>query len=109
MLLVAFVLCYHVQQAQVFVKDSTALPKADAKLVKKEKALHFIAMGDWGRNGADHQLQVAKQMGITANEIGSMFTITTGDNFYPSGVISEFDPLWKYSYEPPQARRPPLR
>ena len=67
--------------------------------MKKEKALNFIAMGDWGRNGADHQLQVAKQMGITANEIGSMFTIATGDNFYPSGVISEFDPLWKYSYE----------
>ena len=75
------------------------MPKPDAKLMKKEKALNFIAMGDWGRNGADHQLQVAKQMGITANEIGSMFTIATGDNFYPSGVISEFDPLWKYSYE----------
>jgi hypothetical protein len=98
-LFVVFVLCYSAQQAQVLVKDSTALPKADAKLMKKEKALHFIAMGDWGRNGADHQLQVAKQMGITANEIGSMFTIATGDNFYPSGVISEFDPLWNYSFE----------
>ena len=99
LLFVAFVLCYNRQQAQVFVNDSTALPGADAKLIKKEKALHFIAMGDWGRNGADHQLQVAKQMGVTANEIGSKFTIATGDNFYPSGVISEFDPLWNYSFE----------
>lgn len=98
-LFVVFVLCYSAQQAQVLVKDSSSLPNPDTKLVKKEKALHFIAMGDWGRNGADHQVQVAKQMGITANEIGSMFTIATGDNFYPSGVISEFDPLWKYSYE----------
>jgi tartrate-resistant acid phosphatase type 5 len=98
-LFIVFVLGCQYQQAQVLVKDSTALPKADAKLIKKEKALHFIAMGDWGRNGADHQLQVAKQMGITANEIGSMFTIATGDNFYPSGVISEFDPLWNFSFE----------
>ncbi|MBP6687069.1 MAG: hypothetical protein KA160_04350, partial [Lacibacter sp.] len=70
LLIIAFLLCCQYQQAQVLVKDSTALPKADAKLIKKEKALHFIAMGDWGRNGADHQQQVAKQMGKTANEIG---------------------------------------
>lgn len=94
-----FVLCQHLLPAQVLVKDSAALPNTDTKLIKKDKALHFIAMGDWGRNGADHQLQVAKQMGITANEIGSQFTIATGDNFYPSGVISEWDPLWKYSFE----------
>ncbi|RXK57739.1 acid phosphatase [Lacibacter luteus] len=98
-LFVSFVLCHHLLKAQVLVKDSAALPAADAKLIKKEKALHFIAMGDWGRNGADHQLQVAKQMSITANEIMSQFTIATGDNFYPKGVISEFDPLWKYSFE----------
>jgi tartrate-resistant acid phosphatase type 5 len=98
-LLLVFVLSCQYQQAQVLVKDSTALPKADAKLIRKNGALHFIAMGDWGRNGADHQREVAKQMGATAKEIGSMFTIATGDNFYPSGVISEWDPLWKYSFE----------
>lgn len=98
-MLLVFVLGYQYQQAQVLVKDSSALPRAETKLIKKEKALHFIAMGDWGRNGADHQREVARQMGITANELGSMFTIATGDNFYPSGVISEWDPLWKYSFE----------
>ena len=98
-LFIVFVLGYHYLQSQVLVKDSAALPKADAKLIKKDRALHFIAMGDWGRNGADHQQQVATQMGATAKEIGSMFTIATGDNFYPSGVISEWDPLWKYSFE----------
>jgi tartrate-resistant acid phosphatase type 5 len=98
-LLIVLILSYQYQQAQVLVKDSTALPEADAELIRKDRALHFIAMGDWGRNGADHQRQVAKQMGVMAKEIGSMFTIATGDNFYPSGVISEWDPLWKYSYE----------
>lgn len=85
-------------QAQVYIKDSVSNPKL-AVLQKKEKALHFIAMGDWGRNGADHQKEVARQMGITATEINAQFIIATGDNFYPSGVISEWDPLWKYSFE----------
>jgi tartrate-resistant acid phosphatase type 5 len=61
--------------------------------------LNFLVMGDWGRNGADHQKQVAKQMGKTAARQHSAFIITTGDNFYPSGVASEFDPLFKYSFE----------
>lgn len=86
-------------QSQVLWKDSTLRPAADASLIKEEKALQFIAIGDWGRNGADHQKQVAKQLGITANELGSQFTISTGDNFYPSGVISEWDPSFKYSFE----------
>ncbi len=62
-------------------------------------ALNFIVMGDWGRNGADHQKQVAEQMGKTASAASVDFIIATGDNFYPEGVVSEFDPLWKYSFE----------
>jgi tartrate-resistant acid phosphatase type 5 len=61
--------------------------------------LNFLVMGDWGRNGADHQKQVARQMGKTATKQRSAFIIATGDNFYPSGVVSEFDPLFKYSFE----------
>ena len=61
--------------------------------------LNFLVMGDWGRNGADHQKKVAKQMGKTATKEHSAFIISTGDNFYPSGVVSEFDPLFKYSFE----------
>jgi hypothetical protein len=61
--------------------------------------LSFLVIGDWGRNGADHQKQVARQMGKTAAKQHSAFIISTGDNFYPSGVISEFDPLFKYSFE----------
>jgi tartrate-resistant acid phosphatase type 5 len=76
-----------------------AKEKKSTSLQKTPNALNFIVMGDWGRNGDDHQKEVAAQMGKTAKEISSQFVIATGDNFYPSGVISEQDPLWKYSYE----------
>ncbi|PWK28915.1 calcineurin-like phosphoesterase family protein [Arcicella aurantiaca] len=71
----------------------------DTSLRKYPKTLNFILMGDWGRVGEDHQIPVAKQMGKTAAEINRDFIISTGDNFYPRGVMSEFDPLWKASFE----------
>lgn len=85
--------------AQVLLNDVKDAPKAGTILTKNSKALSFLVMGDWGRNGADHQKQVAEQMGKTAAEIKAQFIIATGDNFYPSGVISEFDPLFRYSFE----------
>ncbi len=91
--------CTSQLQAQVFIKDSTAIQASNQLLQKKDKALHFIVMGDWGRVGADHQKEVAAQMGKIATAIGTQFVIAAGDNFYPSGVISEWDPLWKYSFE----------
>ena len=84
---------------QVLITDSITQTYPAKALIKKVGALHFIAMGDWGRNGADHQKQVAAQMGKTAAEIKAQFIIATGDNFYPSGVISEHDPLFRYSFE----------
>ncbi|MFM2325899.1 MAG: hypothetical protein RIR31_101 [Bacteroidota bacterium] len=85
-------------KAQVLIKDSVNYVAAE-NLTAPANAVNFIAMGDWGRNGADHQKQVAAQMGKTATAIKSQFTIATGDNFYPSGVISQWDPLFKYSFE----------
>ena len=36
--------------------NSLAIEQENADtLVKNPAALNFIAMGDWGRNGADHQ------------------------------------------------------
>jgi len=83
---------------QVYLLDSLQ-KKSDDTLIKNPTALNFILMGDWGRNGADHQKQVAEQMGKTAGNSKAQFIIAAGDNFYPSGVISEFDPLFKYSFE----------
>ena len=85
-------------QAQVYINDRLAGKSPDT-LVKNLTALNFIAIGDWGRNGADHQKEVAVQMGKTASDVRAQFIIAAGDNFYPSGVISEFDPLFKYSFE----------
>lgn len=86
-------------QAQVLLKTQAEATPPTKTLAKDASSLNFIAMGDWGRNGADHQKQVAQQMGITAADVKAQFIISTGDNFYPSGVISEYDPLFKYSFE----------
>lgn len=88
----------HLIKAQVLIED-TGKPTTGDTIIKNWTALNFIAMGDWGRNGADHQKQVADQMGKVAAATFSQFTIAAGDNFYPGGVISEFDPLFKYSFE----------
>lgn len=69
------------------------------KLQVNPKALNFILMGDWGRNGEDHQIPVAAQMGKVASAASVDFIVAAGDNFYPDGVASEFDPLWRYSFE----------
>lgn len=61
--------------------------------------LNFVAIGDWGRNGEYHQMEVGKQMGEWAATHPNKFIISVGDNFYPKGVVSEHDPLWHYSFE----------
>jgi tartrate-resistant acid phosphatase type 5 len=76
--------------------DSDDLSPSKAK---DDYALHFMVVGDWGRNGEYDQLEVAKQMGIWGAEHPNSFVISAGDNFYPSGVVSENDPLFHYSFE----------
>lgn len=78
-----------------FESDQIA-PRAN---LKDDYPVHFLAIGDWGRTGADHQIHVAKQMGKWASEHPNDFIISLGDNFYPKGVMSEHDPLWHYSFE----------
>lgn len=72
---------------------------AQEKIKIDPSAVNFIVMGDWGRNGEDHQKLVAEQMGKVASAASVDFIVATGDNFYPRGVASEFDPLWRYSFE----------
>lgn len=59
----------------------------------------FLAVGDWGRDGAQHQGDVAGQMGRTAHALGSRFVVSVGDNFYENGVQSASDPQWQSSFE----------
>lgn len=68
-------------------------------LVKKKGMLEFIVIGDWGRNGEYFQKEVSTTMAKAARTMGINFVASTGDNFYPEGVISVQDPLWKSSFE----------
>lgn len=61
--------------------------------------LNFVLIGDWGRMGRDNQIDVAQQMGKTAEAVGSQFTVSIGDNFYENGVASVDDPQWAGSFE----------
>ncbi|WP_231491583.1 tartrate-resistant acid phosphatase type 5 family protein [Pedobacter sp. Leaf170] len=99
LLVLSFSLMCVFANAQVLLKSAPANSAYPKIIAKEPAALNFIAMGDWGRNGADHQKQVAKQMGITATDVKAQFIISTGDNFYPSGVISAQDPLFRTSFE----------
>lgn len=63
------------------------------------RAASFIAMGDWGRNGNDHQRDVAVQMGRAMRETDGRFVLAVGDNFYDNGVAGVDDPQWQSSFE----------
>ena len=61
--------------------------------------LNFLAIGDWGRQGETDQREVARQMGITAQNINARFVVAVGDNFYEDGVTSTKDNHWLESFE----------
>lgn len=69
------------------------------KIKTLEKSENFIVVGDFGRNGEYNQKEVANQMAKTAVEIDADFVVSVGDNFYPYGVQSTQDPLFKKSFE----------
>ena len=56
-------------------------------------------MGDWGKYGGESQRPVADAMSEYSKKFNAQFVITTGDNFYPSGVSSTSDPHWQLSFE----------
>ena len=61
--------------------------------------LSFLVLGDWGRDGASHQRDVAEQMERAAQASYSRFVIAVGDNFYEDGVSSVTDAKWRTSFE----------
>ncbi|GFR43119.1 hypothetical protein Agub_g4123 [Astrephomene gubernaculifera] len=60
--------------------------------------LVFFVVGDWGRSGNANQRRVARLMGDVAECLPPEFIISTGDNFYPSGLSSPQDPLFDASF-----------
>lgn len=59
----------------------------------------FLAIGDFGRHGAFTQKEVARDMGTVAEILDLNFTVSVGDNFYPTGVQSTQDYQWISSFE----------
>lgn len=59
----------------------------------------FLAIGDFGRHGAFTQKEVARDMGTVAEILDLDFTVSVGDNFYPTGVQSTQDYQWISSFE----------
>ncbi len=64
-----------------------------------ERAVRFLAIGDFGRDGVNTQLAVAAAMETVALAKPLDFVLALGDNFYPDGVSSVDDPQWKTSFE----------
>lgn len=64
-----------------------------------KNGLSFLAIGDFGRHGAFTQKEVARDMGAIAEILDLNFTISVGDNFYPTGVQSTQDYQWISSFE----------
>ena len=67
--------------------------------VPRHNGLSFLGVGDWGREGRNHQRDVARQMARTAQRSNARFVISVGDNFYENGVVGIDDPAWQNSYE----------
>jgi tartrate-resistant acid phosphatase type 5 len=72
---------------------------ANAFAAPSPAAFNFLVVGDWGRNGNEHQREVAVQMGKAAESLASQCVLSVGDNFYEDGVQSTSDPLWRSSFE----------
>ena len=86
--------------AQAPLMDDLGYKGGSIKAIKKiPGAIHFVAVGDWGRNGENYQKEVAAGMGKAAHDLSADFIVATGDNFYPSGVQSTQDYHWISSFE----------
>ncbi len=59
-----------------------------------EPYLRALVLGDWG-TGKDDQRRVAVAMATFARDEGCDLVVSTGDNFYPSGVESADDAKWE--------------
>lgn len=78
---------------------AAAMPLSESCADAGGASLTFLAVGDWGRHGQDHQRDVAVRMGESAELLGARFIISVGDNFYENGVTGVDDPAWKTSFE----------
>lgn len=60
--------------------------------------VRLFVVGDWG-SGMPTQFAVARAMALVARTERPHAVVSTGDNFYPSGVSSAQDPLFRKRWE----------
>ena len=60
--------------------------------------IRCLVIGDWG-TGHSLQSQIAGGMQAFARQTHPQFVISTGDNFYPRGVTSVDDPMFRTIFE----------
>ncbi|KAL2347828.1 hypothetical protein Fmac_001828 [Flemingia macrophylla] len=65
---------------------------------KHDGSLIFLVVGDWGRKGQYNQSLIAAQMGKMGDKLDIDFVVSTGDNFYNSGIKDVNDPLFRLSF-----------
>lgn len=73
------------------------LPRLEHSL-KDNGSLSLLVIGDWGRNGEYNQSLVAAQMGKIGEKLDIDFVISTGDNFYNSGLTGVDDKAFEESF-----------
>ena len=76
---------------------SVMTPAAFAR--SADSQFKFLVVGDWGREGSNHQREVALQMAKKAARMKASHVLSVGDNFYENGVQSTEDPRWRSSFE----------
>lgn len=99
----AFLLASIVLLAVACVEFGIALPT----LFSSSTAFHFpglrhyprfLVIGDWGRQGRENQTVVADAMAQKAKSFRPDFIVSTGDNFYETGLVSYDDPAFDLSF-----------
>lgn len=88
-LILSFALCLVITSAELQRFDHPT---------KQDGSLSFLVIGDWGRRGDFNQSQVALQMGKIGEKLDIDFVVSTGDNFYDNGLISEHDTEFEESF-----------
>lgn len=70
------------------------------KFGKDAPEVCFVSIGDWG-SPRPSMLSVAKLLEKVVSHRLVKFVLSTGDNFYPTGVQSLGDPQWLSTFEQP--------
>lgn len=80
------------------VEDAREPAPFDAAHVPAGSAVRLLVIGDWGTGGRT-QRTVADAMAAVFARAGADAVLSTGDNFYPTGVTSIDDPQWTSKFE----------